>query len=70
MELGALAVELGLGAVARVREPARVIPRAMTFWYSSDLPSALMKSHQLTCSHWPKRRSLELVTKTMSRSTK
>jgi hypothetical protein len=49
---------------------ARVRPRARTFWYSSDLPSAWMKSHQLTCSHWPKRRSLQLAKKTITRSTK
>jgi hypothetical protein len=29
-----------------------------------------MKSHQLTCSHWPKRRSSQLVRKTMIRSAK
>ena len=49
---------------------ARVRPRARTFLYSSDLSSAWMKSHQLTCSHSPKRRSSHEVTKTMSRSTK
>ncbi len=49
---------------------ARVRPRARTFWYSADLPSARMKSHQLTCSHCPKRRSSQLVTNTIRRSTK
>ena len=48
----------------------RVRPRAMIARYSSEKSSARTKSHQVTFSHSPKRRSSQLVTKTSSRLTK
>ena len=48
----------------------RVSPAASTRWYSRDLEPAPTKFHQLTFSHWPSRRSSQLVRKTSSRSTK
>ena len=55
-----------LATVSFAATRLRVSPAAISFLYCSDLPSALMKSHQLTCSHWPKRRSSQLVTNTSS----
>ena len=59
-----------LATVSLAATRLRVSPAASTFWYSSDLLSAPTKSHQLTCSHWPNRRSSQLVRNTSSRSTK
>ena len=59
-----------LATVSLAATRLRVRPAASTFWYSSDRLAAPTKSHQLWCSHWPKRRSSQLVTKTITRSTK
>lgn len=59
---------LAISSLAATR--ARVRPRAATVWYSLERCSALTKSHQEVCSHWPRRRSSQLDRKTMMRVAK
>ena len=42
-----------LATVSFAATRLRVRPRAISFLYSSDLPSARTKSHQVVCSHCP-----------------
>ena len=59
-----------LAMVSLAATRLRVRPAARIFWYGVDRFAAPTKSHQLTFSHCPSRRSSQLVRKTSSRSTK